>query len=207
MPNSCTGGTAVSQTITVRNSVRVPLEGIKSKAIFMTFNGVDDAKDHFAIKFESPNQSSVPLVRIHSECITGDLFGSLRCDCGEQLKYAVRCLDAEGGILIYLRQEGRGIGLKAKLDAYALQLKGHDTFEANRLLGHPDDSRDFGMASQMLYAMKEKSVRLLSNNPEKQRALENAGIDVVDRLKTPAFQTKDNKRYLDAKRASGHLIE
>lgn len=193
--------------LTVHNAVPVPLKSSGLKTSFITFNGLEDAKEHFAIRYEHVESAGIPLVRVHSECVTGDLFHSLRCDCGEQLAYSLRSFEKEGGILIYLRQEGRGIGLKAKLDAYLLQMEGHDTFEANRLLGHPEDDRDFSIAAQMLIAMGEPKVRLLTNNPQKQNALITSGIEIATVLRLPTFTTAENKKYLAAKRQSGHLIE
>ncbi|VVP87699.1 GTP cyclohydrolase-2 [Pseudomonas fluorescens] len=196
-----------SISCSVHNVVEVPLKDCQLKARFVTFDGLDDAKEHFAIRYVTAGSVNVPLLRVHSECVTGDLFHSLRCDCGEQLAYSMQRLKEEGGILIYLRQEGRGIGLKAKLDAYLLQLEGHDTFEANRLLGHPDDSRDFSLAAKMLLAMGESRVRLLTNNPQKQSALTAGGVEVTAALRLPSFTHAENRKYIAAKRLSGHFLE
>ena len=148
-----------------------------------------------------------PLVRLHSECLTGDVFGSLKCDCGPQLKEALRIIGAEGGgVLLYLRQEGRGIGLANKLRAYALQDRGLDTVDANRRLGFADDERNYGMAAAMLRALGIDRVRLLTNNPNKVAGLEQAGIAVVERVAHHMPTNPHNADYLATKRKrSGHL--
>ena len=127
-------------------------------------------------------EPGTPLVRLHSECLTGDVFGSERCDCGPQLREGVEAVAATGGFLLYLRQEGRGIGLYAKLDAYALQDTGMDTYEANLALGHGEDERDYTAAAQMLSALGANSIRLLSNNPDKAAQLTAHGISVSERV-------------------------
>ena len=148
-----------------------------------------------------------PLVRLHSECLTGDVFGSLKCDCGPQLKTALGILGAEGGgILLYLRQEGRGIGLANKLRAYALQDRGLDTVDANRRLGFADDERDYAMAAAMLRALGIDAVRLLTNNPAKVAGLEREGIAIVERIAHHMPVNPHNADYLATKTArSGHL--
>jgi len=148
-----------------------------------------------------------PLIRLHSECLTGDVFGSLKCDCGPQLKEALRILGAEGGgILLYLRQEGRGIGLANKLRAYALQDRGLDTVDANRRLGFADDERNYGMAAAMLRALGLDRVRVLTNNPAKIAGLEHEGIEVVERVAHHMPANPHNADYLATKRKkSGHL--
>ena len=148
-----------------------------------------------------------PLVRLHSECLTGDVFGSLKCDCGPQLKDALRILGAEGGgVLLYLRQEGRGIGLANKLRAYALQDRGLDTVDANRRLGFADDERDYGLAAAMLRALGIDVVRLLTNNPNKVAGLEHEGIKVVDRVAHHMPTNPHNADYIATKKKrSGHL--
>ena len=148
-----------------------------------------------------------PLVRLHSECLTGDVFGSLKCDCGPQLREALKILGAEGGgILLYLRQEGRGIGLANKLRAYALQDRGLDTVDANRRLGFADDERNYGMAAAMLRAMGIGRVRVLTNNPAKMAGLEQEGIEVVERVAHHMPTNPHNADYLATKRKkSGHL--
>jgi len=148
------------------------------------------------------------LVRFHSECLTGDVFGSRRCDCGEQLRMAMEQIAREGrGILLYLRQEGRGIGLRNKLKAYALQDQGLDTIEANEHLGFPVDLRTFGPAVRMLKDLEVSKVRLLTNNPRKIAAFPQQGIEVVERVPIMTRETQENSRYLNAKRDKlGHLL-
>jgi len=147
-----------------------------------------------------------PLVRLHSECLTGDVFGSMKCDCGPQLKEALRILGEGGGVLLYLRQEGRGIGLANKLRAYALQDRGLDTVDANRRLGFADDERNYGMAAAMLRALGIDQVRLLTNNPAKVSGLEHEGIKVAERVAHHMPTNPHNADYLATKRKrSGHL--
>ena len=148
-----------------------------------------------------------PLVRLHSECLTGDVFGSLKCDCGPQLKAALRLIaEAGGGVLLYLRQEGRGIGIGNKIRAYALQDRGFDTVDANLRLGFADDERDYEEAAAILQALGIGSVRLLTNNPSKVEALERAGVEVVERVDHHMAANPHNADYLGIKRAkSGHL--
>ena len=149
-----------------------------------------------------------PLVRPHSECLTGDVFGSQRCDCGPQLREAVERISAAGGFLLYLRQEGRGIGLYAKLDAYALQDAGLDTYAANVALGFGEDERDYTAAAQMLRALGQDRVRLLSNNPDKTAQLERLGVAVSERVPTGVHRSPTNARYLAAKAHRGaHLLD
>lgn len=149
-----------------------------------------------------------PLIRLHSECLTGDVFGSLKCDCGPQLKEALRILgEAGGGVLLYLRQEGRGIGLANKLRAYALQDQGFDTVDANLRLGFAVDSRNFAIAGRMLALLGQDRVRLLTNNPEKVAALEAAGITVTERVAHKLPPNPHNERYLATKRdRTGHQL-
>jgi GTP cyclohydrolase II len=202
---------AASRTATrIRTVVRVPValdDGRTVEARFITFNGLRDEREHFALQFGNPS-AEAPLVRLHSECMTGDVFGSTLCDCGPQLREAMRCLHASGGYLIYLRQEGRGIGLFAKLDAYRLQEQGLDTYAANRQLGFGDDLRDYRVAAEMLDALEVDRIRLLSNNPEKRLQLERAGIAVDEQIPTGVFARPENRRYLEAKvRHTGHKMD
>jgi 3,4-dihydroxy 2-butanone 4-phosphate synthase/GTP cyclohydrolase II len=148
------------------------------------------------------------LVRVHSECLTGEVFGSLRCDCGEQLRIALELIEKEGrGVLLYLRQEGRGIGLANKLKAYELQDQGLDTVEANIQLGFKDDERTYDVGTQILKQLGIKSVRLLTNNPSKIEGLRDNGIMVNDRVPIEAFPTKENITYLKVKKFKmGHLL-
>lgn len=153
-------------------------------------------------------QSAPPLVRIHSQCLTGDVFGSLRCDCRQQLEMALGMIAQAGvGILIYEQQEGRGIGLMAKLQAYSLQDSGMDTVEANETLGFKADQREFAMPAAMLKILGVSSVRLLSNNPDKVHALERDGIRVVERVPCEVDATSHAEEYLKTKREKmGHLL-
>jgi len=149
----------------------------------------------------------VPLVRLHSECLTGDVLGSQRCDCGPQLREAVERISESGGYLLYLRQEGRGIGLYNKLDAYALQDSGLDTYEANTALGFGKDERDYTVAAQMLLALGIDDIDLLTNNPDKGAQLEAAGIRVNRQVPTRLHLSPGNGRYLAAKAWRGHRFE
>jgi GTP cyclohydrolase II len=164
-----------------------------------TFTGLVDGKEHLALGLGDYRGNPIPLVRPHSECLTGDVFGSERCDCGPQLREAVEHIAQTGGFLLYLRQEGRGIGLYAKLDAYALQDAGLDTYAANRALGHGDDERDYTAAAQMLAALDAPKIKLLTNNPDKVAQLEAAGITVDETLPTQVHLSSANLRYLRAK--------
>ena len=187
---------------TVRTRVRVPLrfgDGYSVDAELVTFHGLADGLEHLAIVLGDPDRAAVPLVRMHSECLTGDVFGSARCDCGPQLREAVERIAGTGGYLLYLRQEGRGIGLSNKLDAYALQDGGLDTYEANAALGLPEDSRDYTAAAQMLATLGVDTLDLLSNNPDKAEQLRELGVPVHDRVPTGVFATGHNLRYLRAK--------
>ncbi len=199
------GFDAAEKAASVRRSVKIPLNG--GESTFYSFTGLSDAKEHVAIGFGAWPEQAAPLVRLHSECLTGDVFASGKCDCGEQLNEAIDRMRAEGGILLYLRQEGRNIGLYNKLDAYELQRQGHDTYQANRLLGFPDDSRDFTVAAEMLRALGKTSVRLLSNNPDKRRQLAALGISVVSLEKTGVFLKDSNRSYLQTKADNGHQLE
>jgi len=191
---------------TVRCTARLPLAGAEDGSC-IAFDGlIDGREDHVALSFPSRHQGA-PLVRVHSECLTGDVFGSLRCDCGPQLREALRRCSAEGGIIVYLRQEGRGIGIAAKLETYGLQDRGLDTFAANLALGHAADGRDYTVAAQMLLALGVRRIRLLSNNPEKQIQLQGYGIEVVALEPTGLHESPHNMRYLNAKRdQAGHLL-
>lgn len=165
-------------------------------------------REHVAMVL-GPVGTGTPLLRIHSECMTGDVFGSLRCDCGEQLAAARARIGEEGaGIILYLRQEGRGIGLANKLRAYQLQDQGFDTVEANHALGFAADLRQFGVAAAMLDALGVGSVRLMTNNPRKQDALEKAGIRITERVPVRVPVLPENRRYLQTKALKlGHRID
>jgi len=185
---------------------RLPLEELPPAQI-VAFRASDDGQEHVALVVGAFG-GKPPLVRLHSECLTGDVFGSLKCDCGPQLKEALKIIgDAGGGVLLYLRQEGRGIGLANKLRAYALQDRGLDTVDANRRLGFADDERDYGHAAAMLRALGIDAVRLLTNNPNKVAGLETAGIAVTERVAHHMPANPHNADYLATKRKkSGHLI-
>ena len=165
-----------------------------------------DGEEHVAL-IVGAYRGEPPLVRLHSECLTGDVFGSLKCDCGPQLKEALGLIaQAGGGVLLYLRQEGRGIGIGNKIRAYALQDRGFDTVDANLRLGFADDERDYEEATAILSALGIRSVRLLTNNPAKVEALERAGVEVVERVGHHMPANPHNADYLGTKRArSGHL--
>ena len=164
--------------------------------------------DHVALVLGDMSGPDPVLVRVHSECLTGDALGSLRCDCGAQLDSALRQIQRVGwGCLVYLRQEGRGIGLHAKIQAYNLQDMGADTIEANLMLGHPVDARDYKIASEMLEAVGIHRVCLLTNNPDKIRQLMNHGINIVERMPLVAGVGNDNMEYLATKvEKMGHKI-
>ena len=170
-----------------------------------TFDDLADGQEHLVVALGSYGQpvGGVPLVRLHSECLTGDVFGSRRCDCGPQLEESMERIAAVGGYLVYLRQEGRGIGLYAKLDAYRLQDGGMDTFEANRALGYADDARDYRVAAGMLQALGVARLDLLTGNRQKVADLVDSGVVVRAVLPTGLHQTAENLRYLDAKVARG----
>jgi GTP cyclohydrolase II len=185
---------------------RLPLDDLPPTQI-VAFRASDDGQEHVALVVGAFG-GKPPLVRLHSECLTGDVFGSLKCDCGPQLKEALRIIgEAGGGVLLYLRQEGRGIGLANKLRAYSLQDRGLDTVDANMRLGFADDERDYGHAAGMLRALGLNSVRLLTNNPNKVAGLEAAGIAVSERVPHHMPANPHNADYLSTKRKkSGHLI-
>jgi GTP cyclohydrolase II len=190
----------------VRTQVVIPMrfpDGYETSADVFTFHGLADGKEHLALGLGdwrgALERGDAPLVRPHSECLTGDVFGSERCDCGPQLREAAERITEAGGFLLYLRQEGRGIGLYAKLDAYALQDSGLDTYEANRALGHGDDERDYTAAAQMLLALGADQITLLSNNPDKAEQLEALGVEVAEQLPTGVHLSEANGRYLAAK--------
>ena len=194
----------------IRNTVDLPLrtaDGFATVATAYTFDRLVDAREHLALQLGEPNDA-VPLVRLHSECLTGDVLGSQRCDCGPQLREALERLTAVGGYLLYLRQEGRGIGLYNKLDAYRLQDTGLDTYQANVALGHGPDERDYAVAAQMLVALGIEELSLLSNNPDKADQLVAAGLTVVERVPTAVHLSPANGDYLAAKARHGaHDLE
>jgi GTP cyclohydrolase II len=197
----------------VRTQLTLPLElgdGFSTTAQVFTFDGLADGREHLALGLGdrvgahlSDTRTDPPLVRLHSECLTGDVLGSQRCDCGPQLREGVARIAACGGYLLYLRQEGRGIGLYAKLEAYELQDAGLDTYEANVALGFEEDERDYGVAAQMLLALGERRVELLTNNPDKAEQLERHGVAVTERVPTGVHLSPANGPYLVAKAQRG----
>jgi GTP cyclohydrolase II len=188
-------------------SARVPLDDALDARI-VAFRPPDGGIEHLAILIGDPEHADAPLVRVHSECFTGDLLGSRRCDCGPQLHQAIRRMAAEGaGVLLYMAQEGRGIGLVNKLRAYTLQDAGLDTLDANRALGFNADERSFGAAAVMLEQLGIARIRLLTNNPQKIAGLTAHGIDVVGRVSHAIAANGENDSYLETKaRRFGHLL-
>ena len=185
---------------------RLPVSA-SSDAELIAFRSTADAADHVALVV-GKRDGSTPVVRLHSECLTGDVLGSLKCDCGPQLHEALHQIAGAGwGVLLYLRQEGRGIGLVNKLRAYALQDQGFDTVDANIRLGFAVDARDFAVAAQMLRLLSVDQVRLLTNNPEKVAGLEAEGVAVIERLPLKIPANPHNAHYLDTKRdRTGHKL-
>jgi GTP cyclohydrolase II len=213
--------TQLVPSASVRTRVTVPMEfpdGYATTADVFTFTGLVDGREHLLLGLGDWQgaltrsdltglDGDAPLVRAHSECLTGDVFGSQRCDCGPQLREAAERITEAGGFLLYLRQEGRGIGLYAKLDAYALQEAGLDTYAANVALGHGEDERDYTVAAQMLAALDAGRIRLLTNNPDKVAQLSALGVQVVEQLPTGVHLSPANARYLAAKVAhTSHTI-
>jgi len=173
-----------------------------------TFVSVVDGVEHVALIRPCVNSSNPPLVRLHSECLTGDVFGSLRCDCGEQLQRSLALIAEQGGIVLYLRQEGRGIGLANKIKAYALQDEGLDTVEANHRLGFAADARDYGYAAQILKLLGVSACRLITNNPAKMLGLHRYGLQVLERVALQSTPHAENRDYLTTKREKlGHLLD
>ncbi|PTP35127.1 GTP cyclohydrolase [Vibrio splendidus] len=173
-------------------------------AELMSFHGLKTDKEHVAVIFKSADKTQdIPLVRMHSECLTGDVFHSSRCDCGEQLDETIRIMGETGGVILYLRQEGRGIGLYNKIDAYRLQSEGMNTYEANNHLGFGDDLRDFTEAAEMLRALGTTKIRLVTNNPKKINELKSFGIEIEEVVNTSAHVKSGNESYLKAKVSHG----
>ncbi len=202
----------------IRTQVPLPLrfaDGYSTHARVFSFSGLVDGQEHLALGLgdraaavTSAERDPVPLVRLHSECLTGDVFGSQRCDCGPQLREAVERIADSGGFLLYLRQEGRGIGLYAKLEAYGLQDAGLDTYEANLALGHREDERSYLVAAQMVRALGVRHLALLSNNPDKAQQLQRFGIAVTERVPTAVHLSSANAHYLATKAQRGaHTLD
>jgi len=191
------------------SEAEIPLSHAE-RARFVMFREADGMREHIAIVIGEPSEwnDAVP-VRLHSACLTGDLFGSLRCDCGEQLRASVRTINERGGgVLLYLAQEGRGIGLANKLRAYTLQDGGLDTLDADQVLGFGNDERTYGVALEMLEQLEISRIELLTNNPEKLAAMSQGGIEVINRRGVYGKLTQQNRRYLDAKaKRAGHWLE
>ena len=191
---------------------RLPVSASEDAEI-VAFRSADDLREHVALVIGGQRSDAAPLVRLHSECLTGDILGSLKCDCGPQLDAALHAMADEAGkggwgVLLYLRQEGRGIGLVNKLRAYRLQDQGFDTVDANQRLGLPDEARDFPVAARMLELLGVRSIRLMTNNPKKVAALEAAGVTVAERVPHQLPDNPHNARYLATKRdRSGHLLK
>ncbi len=197
-----------SQAASLRIASRAKLPTrFAERAEIVAFRSEGDAAEHVALLIGEPG-GEPPLVRLHSECLTGDVLGSLKCDCGPQLDAALEAIAASGwGILLYLRQEGRGIGLVNKLRAYSLQDQGFDTVDANIRLGFGDDERDFSVAARMLEHLSQREVRLLTNNPRKVAGLETAGIRVAAQVPLKTAANRHNEAYLETKRLrSGHQL-
>ncbi|MDA7603204.1 GTP cyclohydrolase II [Euryarchaeota archaeon] len=204
-------------TIQVKKSEITEIRNVESDAFLPTESGNfriavtpdDRGMEHALLYVEGFSKSVNPLVRIHSECLTGDAFHSLKCDCGAQLKKSMELIQKEGaGAIVYLRQEGRGIGLESKIQAYALQDRGYDTLDANLALGLPADARDYEIAATMLKKKSVTSVRLMTNNPLKVKGLRDNGITVSDRVSHISGLCESNRDYLNTKKARmGHLLD
>jgi len=193
----------------VRRSAMAKLPTARGEFTIIAYENNVDGQIHLALVKGDPDPKQPVLVRVHSECLTGDVMGSLRCDCGNQLRQAMKQIDENGGgILVYMRQEGRGIGLLNKLQAYELQDQGKDTVEANEALGFPADLRDYGVGAQILVDLGVKKIRLLTNNPRKIKGLEGYGLNIVERIPLEIPPCTHNAGYLSAKKSKlGHLLE
>ena len=186
---------------------RVPL-GVSEAGRVHVFRPEDGGEEHYVCEIGRPPRDRPVLARLHSACFTGDVLGSLKCDCGHQLQAALRQMGDEGaGVLLYLNQEGRGIGLANKMRAYALQDQGFDTVEANHRLGFEDDERDFRVGADILKRLGFGAVRLMTNNPAKVRMMEAQGISVTERVPLKVGRGPLNEKYLDVKaKKSGHIL-
>lgn len=194
------------RTLAIVTRARVPLEGAEQTQL-IAFRAADGGPENYAILIGTPRRDKPVLTRVHSECFTGDLLGSLKCDCGPQLRGAIEAISKAGsGVLLYLAQEGRGIGLINKLRAYRLQDQGFDTLEANERLGFEVDERLYGVAAKMLKLLGFKSVKLMTNNPDKISALEAEGIEVAKRVQHKFPRNAHNRFYLATKAKAGHRL-
>jgi GTP cyclohydrolase II len=195
-----------AKTLKIVTRARVPLEGAANTEL-VAFRSADGGPEHYAIVVNAPSTATPVLARLHSECFTGDLLGSLKCDCGPQLRGAIDAIAKNGGgVLLYLAQEGRGIGLINKLRAYRLQDQGFDTLEANERLGFEADERLYGIAAKMLKLLGYKSVRLMTNNPDKVSSLEKYGVTVAERVQHAFPTNAHNAGYIATKARAGHLF-
>ncbi len=195
-----------ARTLSIVTRAQVPLEGAEH-AELVAFRSDGAGPEHYAVVINAPPADRPVLTRLHSECFTGDFLGSLKCDCGAQLRGAIRTIaKSGGGILLYLAQEGRGIGLVNKLRAYRLQDQGFDTIEANERLGFEPDERLYAIAAKMLTLLGYRSVRLLTNNPGKIAALQSCGIRVAERVAHAFPDNPHNRHYLETKAKAGHLL-
>ena len=200
------------ERLAIASRAKLPVAAAENARI-VAFRSPDDTREHIALIIGEQRSDPAPLVRLHSECLTGDILGSLKCDCGPQLNAALAAMADEAarggwGVLLYMRQEGRGIGLINKLRAYRLQDQGFDTVDANTRLGLPEEARDFPTAARMLELLGVREIRLMTNNPAKVAALQAAGVAVADRVPHALPDNPHNARYLATKRdRAGHLLD